>query len=391
MSSNTTTSDFDAQYDMPMHIGSLFINMAASGAGVLLPLLFSLTSFNEKTTKHIANVISVARTFGSGVILATAFIHMLPSAFQALTDPSLPGAFQDSGYSNNWPGFIAMMAALLLHLLEFSATQRVYNREREILEARKARLGEGHTHEDHHLDDKKGDSGSLDEERRNPLVNNPTPDNCLHVGHVHGGEILLVNKNTRTKAAADNEKTLESGLSSLDDIVADAAKTDSERHSRVIGTYILELGIAMHSVVIGISLATTIGSAFISLVIALVFHQFFEGVALGGRIASLKFSHRTAMPWILAMCFTVSTPFGVALGIGIRESYNGNSVTALIVQGTFDSCSAGILLYTALVQLMATELNANKQFREMSTKGQAVQFVALWLGAAAMAVVGKWA
>ncbi|GJJ74335.1 solute carrier family 39 (zinc transporter), member 1/2/3 [Entomortierella parvispora] len=332
MSSNaTSTSDFNAQYDMPMHIGALFINMAASGAGVLLPLLFSLTNFKEETTKRIAYVISIARTFGSGVILATAFIHMLPDAFQALTDPSLPWEFQDAGYSNNWPGFIAMTAALFLHLLEFCATQRVYNREH-----------------------------SLGEEA------------------------------TRKQTAA-NEKVMESGMASLDEDVVVVSKTDSDRPSRVIATYILELGIAMHSVIIGISLATTVGSAFISLVIALIFHQFFEGVALGGRIAALKFSPREVMPWLLAMWFTFSTPLGVALGIGIRESYNGGSVTALIVQGTFDSCSAGILLYTALVQLIASEMNGNKNFRDMSTKDQVTQFVALWLGAAAMAVVGKWA
>ncbi|GJJ78337.1 solute carrier family 39 (zinc transporter), member 1/2/3 [Entomortierella parvispora] len=387
MSSNaTSTSDFNAQYDMPMHIGALFINMAASGAGVLLPLLFSLTNFKEETTKRIAYVISIARTFGSGVILATAFIHMLPDAFQALTDPSLPWEFQDAGYSNNWPGFIAMTAALFLHLLEFCATQRVYNREREVAEERNARFGQGHSHGDHH--DNKGDSGSLEEERHKP--NTVPDDNCLHVGHVHGGEILLVNKATRKQTAA-NEKVMESGMASLDEDVVVVSKTDSDRPSRVIATYILELGIAMHSVIIGISLATTVGSAFISLVIALIFHQFFEGVALGGRIAALKFSPREVMPWLLAMWFTFSTPLGVALGIGIRESYNGGSVTALIVQGTFDSCSAGILLYTALVQLIASEMNGNKNFRDMSTKDQVTQFVALWLGAAAMAVVGKWA
>jgi len=315
---------------------------------------------------------------------------MLPDAFEALTDPSLPAVFQDSGYSNNWPGFIAMTAALFLHLLEFCATQRAYTRGRASAEERKAMFGEGHTHGDHH-DDKKGDSGSLEEERRISLGNNKAADDtCLHVGHVHGGDILLVNKATRKQSAAINEKDMESGMSSMDEAIV-VAQAASERQSRVIGTYILELGIAMHSVIIGISLATTVGSAFISLVIALIFHQFFEGVALGGRIASLKFSPREVMPWILAMWFTFSTPFGVALGIGIRQSYNGDSVTALIVQGTFDSCSAGILLYTALVQLIATEMNDNKNFRDMSTKGQVVQFIALWLGAAAMAIVGKWA
>jgi hypothetical protein len=40
-----------------------------------------------------------------------------------------------------------------------------------------------------------------------------------------------------------------------------------------IGTYILELGIIMHSILIGITLSTTENSEFITLLIALVFHQ----------------------------------------------------------------------------------------------------------------------
>ncbi|KAF8941152.1 Zinc/iron permease [Dissophora ornata] len=397
--SNSTVPDITDDYNVPLHIGGLFANLAASAMGVLLPILFAYTTFNPRTTSRIHSIIQTARTFGSGVILATAFIHMLPSAFGNLSDPSLPAIFQEEGYTG-WAGLIAMIAALLLHLLEFSATQRYFNHAMELKKQKEAQKPGGvHAVKGIDGDEKKIRSNERDslEEGHGYAVDaaakSQAADPCVHVGHVHGGEILLVNKNNKTRHQ-DQHMSHTHTDSSDDSLLGEEdaiEKEKQERRSRQIGTYILELGIALHSVIIGISLGTTVGSEYISLLIALLFHQFFEGVALGGRIASLQFNRKSLSPWLLSAWFAVSTPLGIAIGIGIRATYNGNSVTALIVQGVFDSCSAGILLYTAMVQLMSTELNSNRAFRESSTRHQVKQFVALWLGAAAMAVVGKWA
>ncbi|KAF9987165.1 hypothetical protein BGZ75_000983 [Mortierella antarctica] len=377
-------------YSLPLHIGGLFANMAASALGVLLPILFAYTTFNAKTTGRIHSVIQTARNFGSGVILATAFIHMLPSAFSDLSNESLPMLFQEDAGYGGWAGLIAMTSALLLHLLEFTATQRFFNRAKELKQQKEnqARVHAMDRLQDAHGEKEKvrvTDTDSLEEGHASP-AGLESVDPCVHVGHVHGGEILLVNRNNQSQ----QDQFVKSPDSSL--LAEEAlAHAQEEKRTRLIGTYILEFGIALHSVIIGVSLGTTNNAGFVSLLIALLFHQFFEGVALGGRIASLKFARSSMSPWLLSFWFAISTPLGIAIGIGIRSSYDGESVTALIVEGVFDACSAGILLYTALVQLMSTELNANKSFREESTQHQAVQFAALWLGAAAMAVIGKWA
>lgn len=53
---------------------------------------------------------------------------------------------------------------------------------------------------------------------------------------------------------------------------------------------VLELGIVVHSVIIGISLGTSESSNTIKpLVAALTFHQFFEGMGLGGCISQVFF------------------------------------------------------------------------------------------------------
>ncbi|KAG0353912.1 Zinc/iron permease [Gamsiella multidivaricata] len=397
-----TTPDIAEDYNLSLHIGGLFANMAASTLGVLLPILFAYTNFNARTTSRIHSVIQTARTFGSGVILATAFIHMLPSAFSNLSDPSLPEVFQEGGYTG-WAGLIGMLSAMLLHLLEFSATQRFFNRAKELKQKRGQQSGRVHAVDrlqDLDGDEKKvSDTDSLEAGNRGYAVDAhlsrpDAADPCVHVGHVHGGEILLVNKNNQDQHLDQHQQHTHADSTNVTLIGSEEEQqleVKQENRSREIGTYILEFGIALHSVIIGISLGTTVGAEFVSLLIALLFHQFFEGVALGGRIASLNFSRRSMSPWLLSAWFAVSTPVGIAIGIGIRTTYDGESVTALIVQGVFDSCSAGILLYTAMVQLMSTEMNANRAFREASFRHQVIHFTALWLGAMAMAIVGKWA
>lgn len=337
---------------------------------------------------------------------------MLPTAFSNLSDPSLPEIFQeDTGYTG-WAGLIAMVSAMLLQLLEYTATQRFFSRSKK-----SGKKGDVHaidrlsvlgSEEDDGIvaagaEKKKvysEDAGSLEEGHRGYASFGVTPvdgsvvakpEDCLHMGHVHGGEILLVNKNNKHQHKDQHFHPHHGAVSDEQNHNSSPSSSQQEQRSREIGTYILEFGIALHSVIIGITLGTTVGAEFVSLLIALLFHQFFEGVALGGRIASLQFKRTSLQPWLLSAWFACSTPLGMAIGIGIRSTYEGESVTSLIVQGVFDACSAGILLYTAMVQLMSTEINSNVAFRESSPKSQVVQFLALWFGAAAMAIVGKWA
>jgi zinc transporter 1/2/3 len=79
----------------------------------------------------------------------------------------------------------------------------------------------------------------------------------------------------------------------------------------------------------------------------------FEGLGLGTRLASLELppSYRTWVPYVGALIYGFTTPVGIAAGLGIRSTYNPGSTTSSIVGGVFDSLSAGILLYTGLVEV----------------------------------------
>lgn len=57
------------------------------------------------------------------------------------------------------------------------------------------------------------------------------------------------------------------------------------------------------------------------------------------------------VPVLGAIVYGLTTPVGIAAGLGVRTTYNPNSATASIVSGVLDSLSSGILIYTGLVEV----------------------------------------
>ena len=62
---------------------------------------------------------------------------------------------------------------------------------------------------------------------------------------------------------------------------------DPNEQRLILQCLLLEAGILFHSVFIGLAVSVSTGSAFVVLLIAISFHQTFEGLALGSRIASI--------------------------------------------------------------------------------------------------------
>lgn len=78
----------------------------------------------------------------------------------------------------------------------------------------------------------------------------------------------------------------------------------------------------------------------------------FEGLGLGARLAFMQLPPKYNYVAICgALLYGITTPVGIAAGLGIRSTYNPNSTTAVIVSGILDSISSGILLYTGLVEV----------------------------------------
>ncbi|KAK3654513.1 high-affinity Zn(2+) transporter zrt1 [Elasticomyces elasticus] len=153
---------------------------------------------------------------------------------------------------------------------------------------------------------------------------------------------------------------------------------------------ILEFGVIFHSVIIGLTLATA-GDEFSSLYPVVVFHQSFEGLGIGARLSAIPFPKRLSwMPWVLCAAYGLTTPIAIAIGLGVRTTYNPASMTANIVSGVLDATSAGILLYTGLVELLARDFLFNPN-RTRDNRQLTFMMVSVFLGAGIMALLGKWA
>jgi zinc transporter 1/2/3 len=143
--------------------------------------------------------------------------------------------------------------------------------------------------------------------------------------------------------------------------------------------------------VIGLTLIVAGDSFFLTLFAVILFHQMFEGIALGTCIAGLPSTKASFLQKsLMATAFALITPIGMAIGIGVLNHFNGNDPSTLIAIGTLDALSAGILAWVGLVEMLARDwlhgplLNAG-----MVKTGAAM--VALLAGMILMSVLGKWA
>lgn len=92
---------------------------------------------------------------------------------------------------------------------------------------------------------------------------------------------------------------------------------------------------------------------------------------------------------IMVFFFSVTTPFGIALGIGLSNVYSEDSPTALIVVGLLNAASAGLLNYMALVDLLAADFMGPKL--QAKPKLQMWSYLAVLLGLGGMSVMALWA
>ncbi|KAI8818679.1 Zinc/iron permease [Fimicolochytrium jonesii] len=373
-------AELSGDYDLHWHIGAMFLIMLLSFMGTLLPIVgrrFSAAKLGNLSFQCL-------KLFGSGVILATAVVHMFTPAQEQLTNPCLPQVFQDYGA---WAGAIALFGIFFTHFLQVSAVTILRQRHGK-KHATKA-VHAAHTHRHHHHEMRAeqahgdNDSGSVSTSTEGPLS-------------------LSTGKQLEEGLVQDKDRINGEGASSSTDAEphvvhrhSQAHADDAHHHSLVladaektVATYVLELGIASHSIIIGLTLGAA-REEFHSLLIALCFHQFFEGLALSTVVLDAELKKRTlAIGMVIFYCFT--TPIGIALGIALNSSYNENATRALISTGVLDALSAGILLYDGLANIIVPHFQS-MNFKHARISAQFVQFLSLWAGAALMAVIGRWA
>ena len=118
----------------------------------------------------------------------------------------------------------------------------------------------------------------------------------------------------------------------------------------------------------------------------------FEGLGVGSRLAYLVLPRKYRfVPYFGSFLYGITTPIGIAVGLGVRTTYNPGSTHATLVSGVLDSLSAGILLYTGFVELLAHEFLFSHEMREASLGKLLYALACMMLGCGLMALLGKWA
>jgi len=307
------TSYETGDYDLSLKIGSIFVLLIFSFIGVATPTLVK-----GRDWKIVDQILFVGKFFGAGVITATGFIHIFPSAVQVLSDPCLPEFFQNYSAS---AGLFALIAVLFTHLFEYLA-QNI-----------SSSLGEG--------------KATLDLDAFEIIPTAPQ-------GHSHS-----------------------------------FLWESSSNHRHRVAVYILEAGIAVHSIIIGVDLGLAVGH-FRTLLIALVFHQFFEGIGFGYKLSELKEKKRLR-PLINSFLYSCTTPIGVVIGILSHLNYSPTDYAhATAAKGITDAMAAGILIYVSLVSMLYEEFNS-ESFQKLPLMNKMINFIALYSGAGIMSLIGLWA
>ncbi|TMW89423.1 hypothetical protein EJD97_017201 [Solanum chilense] len=290
----------------------------------MIGVCLPLFSHTIPALQRNTNLFVLVKAFASGVILATGYMHVLPDSFDCLRSDCLP--------ENPWKKFpfttfVAMISAILTLSIDSYAMSCFKKKKLE-----------------------NGDGNDGDCVQNNAKIESQN-------GHVHGEVFKCDDKGSQLI------------------------------RYRVVAQ-VLELGIIVHSIVIGLSMGASDNPCTIRpLVAAICFHQLFEGMGLGGCILQAEYGMK--MKSTLVMFFSTTTPFGIGLGIGLSNVYSENSPTSLIVVGLLNACSAGLLNYMALVDLLAYDFMGTKL--QNNIKLQSWAYLAVLLGAGGMSIMAIWA
>ncbi|TQN66217.1 Zinc-regulated transporter 2 [Colletotrichum shisoi] len=345
----------------PLRIASIFIILVASLLGGFLPIFLART-----TRMHVPKMtFFIFKYVGTGVIIATAWMHLLAPGVEALHNECLAPMLGEY----DWAFAIGLMTVMVMFLIEMVASN-----------VASSAFSHGHNHELGH--------GTVTVKSNDQATDGTSAsDVCPHeAGDVERGAGFVDPK--KVPGLPDDVSYPPGGRDHLGH-ARDHKEGDSHNGiaGQLIAIFILEFGVVFHSIFIGLVLATS--DELVVLLIVLTFHQFFEGLGLGSRLATATWpSHGRWWPHILATIYGLSTPIAIAVGIAAKPN---SAQTQTLVNGIFDSISAGILMYTGLVELLAHEFMFNPQMRNSPLKVQLFAFGCVALGACVMAVLANWA
>eukprot|EP00519_Triparma_laevis_P004266 CAMPEP_0182512058 /NCGR_PEP_ID=MMETSP1321-20130603/31520_1 /TAXON_ID=91990 /ORGANISM="Bolidomonas sp., Strain RCC1657" /LENGTH=305 /DNA_ID=CAMNT_0024718807 /DNA_START=14 /DNA_END=931 /DNA_ORIENTATION=+ len=305
---------------MPLSVAFKVIFLGVlSVAGVLLPYL----------SPPMKTYLPIVRPFGTGCVMSIALLHLLPDALEATAKVKMPSWMGDFPLAEG----LTVLGFAIMVIVEQVFACPSCEIEAAITQDNKSKSSCSNTHCHH--------SESC-----------PPPEltESNSYGALEGGEKATLLPLLKTTPGATTPEEL-------------------------YKMYMLELSIAVHSILVGLPLATSNSD---SLVWALGFHQLFEGMSLG--LAGLGVDLDLKGFVKLALLFGSSISAGIMAGYFVSELAEGTW------QAYTNSLAAGIVLYVA-VEFYEKDFGHHVNKHE----GKAAKLCTFFFGITTMAVMAIWA
>ncbi|KAK2865024.1 hypothetical protein FQN49_003987 [Arthroderma sp. PD_2] len=314
----------DRDYNIPYRVGSLFAILSTSSIAVFGPII--LTRFFASKMNIFA--FTVIKQLGTGIMIATAFIHLLTHAELMFGNECL-GVLQYEATATS----IFMAGLFLTFLIEYLGNRAILSRGKR---------------------------------------------------HLKAGDIEPSVASTPQGTESGSKPVLDSAIANLGHNHSCTDVPDDK-----LSVALMEAGIVFHSVILGVTLVVSGDSGYTPLFIVIIFHQMFEGLALGSRIAELP-KTKISTKFIMASVFSIITPLGMAIGLGVLHTFNGNDKNTIVAIGTLDALSAGILAWAAIVDMWCHDW-IHGDLKDAGLARTVTGLFSLIAGMVLMGVLGKWA
>lgn len=306
-----------------------------------------------KNLEWLAALLVLLKGLGAGVAISTALIHLIGEASDS---------FEEVGWSGGedqydaWPYVFAQVGILMMASGEYFARRQKSTHETSC---------EGQIEND--------ESQAIGSAERN------NAEALMDVDHGHGhghgqthtgGHVIEVSKSKNT----------------------DSFVSSKELSSKRTAAFMMEVSVITHSIIIGLDLGLQNEENWKTLVIAIVFHQFFEGIALAQVIAEAQYD-KLLRALLALLAFVLTTPTGIAIGMIVIAATNSDQEPSQLTLtiGILNSLCGGFLLYIGMINLLNNWFVQNENFLRAKPSYYTLGWVGVTLGMAAMAVIGIWA
>ena len=359
-----TESDYSL-FSEQIRIASIFIMFSTSFLGVILPLWY-FGSGDPSNQRKISESDSfrIIRSFAAGIMMGVAFIHLLAEGVASLNEacPDYPAL----GYT------LSTVGAMMVLGFEQIAVALI---------------------------------GQIKTEQASNFIVPTNEGNCpVAEGGIETGGLVCEAGGGHPADAPDASKELEVIASHTEHSpVCEHAHAinmiaGSDATSVLVKAYMMEASVAVHSIILGLDLGSMSGVSNLptlqALLIAVCFHQFFEGLGLGSTIqeARLELGKSKVLFFVLTFAMTVS--IGVTIGF-LLDKYpmtnkdpDASERDSNFVTGILNSLCSGVLIYVSLVEMVAEDFQAAVIATRFGLKAK--MLLSLMCGTLIMAILAIW-